>query len=502
MEAKLKQESYDLFSSRLDNVEIADTKERAILTLPLMHVGPNKKGLFWSEAMLKKIAPLFRSIPFRYDLEGREGSSHTLNKLSSPHYDVGWTYSSSKGSWYDTKNKALYVSGEVTHPEVIAKLSRQTTDGTREVNFASMGVVVEEARCSICGSDFYDEKCENGHSRNQKYDEGVCYKVPTKISKVLHAALTNDPADGESRIEKVIIQDLGYEAAPADKREQAGEQMERTNLSNQMPEGMAPGAQQTQQPGESPSSEEILKELAERIKTIEQKISVQNGVAEETPELVNASPQDQFTQSNMGNTTQFEGQKQQEENKMDVKNGQNDNESTPVNPEKTEVQEAGDSMTQIMSMLQQILQRLPDAEVQDMGKESLDASKEDAQKSQENIPTEHQGSGDSVKDSTDESTKKNRENADKPGKVATADNSDSDSVDLKKEFADMKEQMKAMRSKLEIQDNEVPEFGGSQQSNSTDTADLDANSRVEKFGEFGAWDSIFNGEKSAMRYKR
>ena len=500
MEAIAKNQGYDIFTSSFSNVEIAQDYDRAIVIIPLMHVGANSKGLFWTAPMLKKIAPMFRSVPFRYDLEGREGSSHTLNKLSSPHYDVGWTYSSEEGAWYDDKTKALWVKGEVTHPEVIAKLKRQTSDGKREVNFASMGVIVEEAKCSICGSEFLDIKCENGHERNQTYEGKKCYKVPTKIGKVLHAALTNDPADGEAEIKNVLFQELGYEAAPEDKRQQAGDQMERTEISNQMSGGLAPSSPQTGQPGEAPSSEAILKDLAERIKTIEQKVSVQ-AVQEGTPELVNSSPQDQFTQSNMGTTTQFEEKKEQEENKMDPQDAQYSNEKTSVNPEVSE-------MGQVLDMLKQIMAKLGANEVADMGKESLEASKGQATKVQEDIPTEHQGPGDSVKDSTDESNKKNKAAMTKPEKVENADNSEVSEVsevsdEMKKELADMKEEMKKMRSKLEIQDNDLPEFGGSNVSNATvDVADMGAKGRIEQFGEYGAWDSIFNGTESATKFKR
>ena len=515
---------YDIFTSSLSNVEIADDFQRAILIIPLMHVGSNKKGLYWTAKMLKKIGSLFRSVPFRYDLEGQEGSSHTINKLSSPHFDVGWTYSSEEGSWYDDKTKALWTKGEVTHPDVIAKLSRTTSDGKREVNYASMGVIVENAVCSICGSEMTGNTCEEGHTRLQKYDGKTCYKVPTEVSKALHVALTNDPADGEAEIKNVLFQELGdpmeenknkdvkndSNVTPAENRDQAGKQMDKSQLDNQIPGGLATSSPHTEQPGMAPSPEIMLKDLAERIKTIEQKISLQS-MQKPQPEVVNSAPQDQFVQDNMGSTTQFEEQKQ-EANEMDVKDGQTSNAKTSVNPEKKEMQDAmgGDPMSQIMGMLQQILQRLPGAEMQDMGKESMSAGKGMAKKAQDDLPTEHQGPGDAVANSEDESNAKNKANMQKPGMVATADNSDNGSEkdaekeELKKEMADMKEQMKAMRAKLEIQDGQnIPEFGGSAQtSKSVEVADLGASGRIEKFGEYGAWDSIFNGAQSAQRFKR
>jgi len=526
MEAISKQnDRFSIFTSSFNNVEIADDFTRAILVIPLMHVGANKKSLFWTAKMLKKIAPMFRSVPYRYDLDGQEGSSHTLNKLSSPHFDVGWSYSSDEGAWFDQKTKSLWTKGEVTHPDVISKLGRMTSDGKREVNFASMGVIVEKAICSICGSEMESNECENNHVRGQKYDEGKCYKVPTEVSKALHIALTNDPADGEAKIENVLFQELGdqmedkkdnnfqtkgtdetkdneTDTAPVENRNQAGEQATKPQLQNQIPGGLAPSSPQTAQPGSSPSAETILRDLAERIKTIEGKLGDQ-AMAEGTPELVNAAPQDQFIQDNMGTTEQFDAST--EGNTMDVKDGQASNEKTDVNP-KPELQDGmGDPMSQIMGMLQQILSRLPGTEVQDMGKEALTASKSQAKKAQDDIPTEHLGEG-TVGASEDAGNAKNKANMQKPGSVATAD--DAEEVLEKKEgatkeeVADLKEAVKALRSKLEVQDNNIPEFGGSNSPVGLDVADMGASGRADKFGDFGKWDACMNGADSAQKFMR
>lgn len=474
----------DIFSSNFANVEIADDVSRAVIIIPLMHVGANKKGLYWTAKMLKKIAPLFKSIPYRYDLGGQEGSSHTLYKLSSPHFDVGWTFSSDEGAWYDEKTKTLWTKGEVTHPDVIDKLKRVTSDGKREVNFASMGVIVEKAICSICGSDFGSTECENGHIRNEKYDGKTCYKIPTEISKALHVALTNDPADSEAEIKNVLFQEL---MSPEYNRAQSGKQMESTELSNQIPTGLASSAPVTASPGQAPSSEDILRDLAERIRTIEEKVSLQA----QSPEVVNESPMQEQPQELQAETEPIMG----EQNKMEAKDAQANNKASPVNPE---VQEA--PMQQIMQMLQQILSRLPGAEVQDMGKESMDLNKDQTKKAQDDIPMDHQEPGDSVGDNTDESNKKNKESMNKPEKTENADNSDNK---LNLEVADLKEQLKVLKSKLEIQDNEVPEFGGSNVSNaSIDVADMGASKRREVFGEYGSWDACFNGASSASRFKR
>ena len=503
----------DTWTSSLNQVELADDNKRAILTVPLMHVGANSKGLYWTAELLKEIAYMFQDIPFRYDLDGQEGSSHATKKLSSPHFDVGWTYSGNEGAWYDTKTKTLWVKGEVTHPQVIQKLERQTTDGKREVNYASMGVIVDEAKCSICGTDYengVEPKCE--HERLKAYNGERAYKVPTKVSKALHAALTNDPADGEAEITNCIFQELGgNNMLGQDYRMQSGTQQPNLNHS-QMQGGMAPSSPQTGQPGSSPSAETILRDLAERIKTVENKLG-QNAMQEGTPEVVNAAPQDQMVQDNMGTTDQFKVMeaKKMDEMKSDPKMGQNSQEKTALNPSKPEVQDMGApvGMDQVMQVLQQILAAVSGNQqvaTQDMGKESMDANK-GIIKHDETKPTEHMAPGDAVTNSEDEGNKKNKQHMNEPGKVATADNEEEDEEpeeeDLKEEVADMKKKMKAMAKKLELQDNEVPEFGGSNNSGkSLDVADMSASQRAKEFGDFGKYDAIFNGAKSASRFKQ
>ena len=193
---------------------------------------------------------------------------------------------------------------------------------------------------------------------------------------------------------------------------------------------------------------------------------------------------------------------------MDVKDGQSSNAAVPVNPEKEEMQDVmgGDPMQQIMALLQQILQRLPGAEMQDMGKEALSANKSQAKKAQDDVPMEHLGEG-AVGASEDEGNAKNKANMMKPGSVATADNAevaDEEESELKTELADTKSQLKQMRAKLELQDSgNVPEFGGSAKpAQSAEIADMGAAGRTEAFGEYGSWDSIFNGAESAAKFRR
>lgn len=561
---------FDSWSTRLDYVEFSDSNTRAILTIPLFHVGPNKKGLYWTEAMLKKIVPLYRNASFRYDLDGVEGSSHTIKKLSSPHFDIGWTYDGEEGAWYDAKSKILWVKGEVTHPQVVEKLQRITSDGKREVNFASMGIIVDEAKCSICGA-LYTESCENGHERLQTYDMQVCYKVPTECSKGLHVALTNDPADAEAVIAECIFQELGGFAMDKNKdipsnqnlqssnglnnptvingkssngeetqgpggherdgtgphglnnrlgsneqmspqnemRQQSSSQLISPNQS-QMPGGLVPSSVQTTQPGIAPSPEVILRDLAERIKTLENQVN-ETQMAEGTPELVNSAPQDQLVQSNMGVTSQFE--KKPEESNMDVNDGQNTNAKTPVNPQETQDVLGGDPMSQIMQMLQQILVKLNGgAETQDINE--LENVKKDKAVHDETKPMDHAPPGDQVAQeaSTDEGNKKNKQHMNEPGKVATADDAEDaedaedvadDKAEKDTEVADLRKLVDVLAKKVELQTSEVPEFGGTQHNpTAINVADMGAEGRTKAFGEFGAWDAIFKGADSAQRFKR
>lgn len=523
----------DSWSLDLARVEIADDYKRAILTIPLFHVGANKKGLYWTEKMLKEIAPMYRGVCFRYDLEGKEGSSHTTAKLSSPHYDVGWTYNDESGAWYDEKTKSLWVRGEVTHPDVIQKLARQTSDGQREVNFASMGALIESAYCSVCGTNYSDSgepDCE--HERNKPYGGCMAFKVPDKVGKALHVALTNDPADGEADIADCIFQDMSsnqnlktsqYNASPNEMNTQAGRPEVR---GNQMENGMGSGMPNTHYPGPAPSSGDILRDLAERMKTIENKMS------ENSPEFVNADPQHQTLQDNQGLTTQVEEKQNPEGEDNTMANdmakkpadAQYSQEKTPQNPApmNNEMQEAGagSSMDRLCGLLEQLLGKMGggmNQEMQEAGQEKplLNASKSEAvdHHSPKVAPTEHAAPGDTVSSGAEqhESDAKNRKHQSQPGMVATADNAEpkapaeepekEESAEEKKELADMRAELRAIRSKLEIQDNNVPEFGGSNSpQKGIEVADMSASQRREKFGTYGSWDACFNGAESATKF--
>ena len=181
--------------------------KRAIVKIPIISEGSNSKFLNWTQETMAKVAHMFRGVPFRYDINGQNEGSHTKDRLSSPYYDVGWTYSDERGAYYDPETKTVYVQGEVTHPDVVDKLMRQTTDGKREINYASMGALLNppDTKCSMCGKTPFGS-CS--HQRGQQYGLETCSMVPTNITKALHVALTNDPADKNAVIESAIFQDM------------------------------------------------------------------------------------------------------------------------------------------------------------------------------------------------------------------------------------------------------------------------------------------------------
>jgi len=207
----------EIFTSKIELVETSDSSlkkpERAIIKIPIINMGSNKKHLLWTEETMRKVASKFRGVPFRYDLSGTNEGSHTREHISSPFYDVGWTYNSEKGAYYDPVRKCVMVQGEVTHPDVIAKLMRKTSEGKREINYASMGAIMtpDQTKCSICGkSPFGSCNHVRGKSYNTKNGSEFAAMVPLDISKALHVALTNDPADKVAEIEQAIFQDMTF----------------------------------------------------------------------------------------------------------------------------------------------------------------------------------------------------------------------------------------------------------------------------------------------------
>lgn len=237
----------ELFTSEII-VEAADNSgsspKRAVIKIPLINEGSNSKFLLWTQETMEKVAHMFRGVPFRFDLNGQNEGSHTRDKLSSPFYDVGWTYSDEKGAYYDPEKKTIWVQGEVTHPEVIEKLMRQTSDGKREINFASMGAMIDpkDTACSICGRAPFGN-CN--HTRGKEYNGQSCNMVPQNISKALHVALTNDPADKVAEIAEAIFQDMSSQV---------------DNPRQESPVGVAPNL-----PGPNNADQSDLKEMIEKI---------------------------------------------------------------------------------------------------------------------------------------------------------------------------------------------------------------------------------------------
>ena len=66
----------------------------------------------------------------------------------------------------------------------------------------------------------------------------------------------------------------------------------------------------------------------------------------------------------------------------------------------------------------------------------------------------------------------------------------------------MQSKMDKLLARLEIADNDVPEFGGSNASKNLEVADMTADARAKKFGDYGKYDAIFNGSKSAARFMK
>ncbi len=200
------EDKFDIFNGNL-NLELSDDSERAIITIPLINSGSNKKHINWKPNVLSEIVHMFKGVVFKNDVNGTNDSSHVTKHLFSPHYDVGWTYKDERGAWFD--GRTLWVRGEVTHPETIQKLKRKTSDGQREINAGSSGVILnwDHCECSICQKSPFGT-CK--HERGKEYNGIICDIIPLSaqaVTKVLHTALTNDPADGDAFIANAIFQD-------------------------------------------------------------------------------------------------------------------------------------------------------------------------------------------------------------------------------------------------------------------------------------------------------
>lgn len=466
--------------------EDSNKQERAIVTYPLMHVGPNKKHLWWTEEALEKIAEMFRGIPFKYDVKGDKGSSHVPDNLFSPFYDVGWTYSNENGAWYDKKTKTLWIKGEVTQPEVVEKLKRKTTEGKSELNYASMGVFIspEEAINSITNKQWDDD---DEYERGESYNGKVCYLVPMSIKKALHVALTNDPADTEAELAQLAFAEGGI--------------MDMTNT--------------------MPVTSEAFKSMAERVKALEEQNKIEGGKM--IGENINGTPAPATPQQETGQEGQPQAQPQPTLadvmavlQQVLVKLGANGTETADgtataedpkdavVPPEEPPVNENS-------------LPKVPEGSEKDKGNAVNEGAVDEPDKTKNN----GNGNGD------------NNTPAPIPEKTETADNSELNKLRKKltekvklevasqtmrlgkhkdrnvalKEFADKTlEELEMINSTLaqipsptgvsEFADN-MPEFGGmGQQKEVLEVADMGAKGRREKFGEYGAYDVCFHPENA------
>jgi len=506
---------------------------RAIIEIPLMHVGVNAKYLEWTADVLEKIAPMFRGIPFRYDINGQEGSSHTPKKLYSPHFDVGWTYNGERGAWYDRETGELWVKGEVTHPDVVQKLQRKTSEGKRELNFASMGVIVKKAICNITGK----EDPTDEYIRGNVYNGKICTSVPKEIKKALHVALTNDPADGEAEIKKCIFQELDTERQ-SDMKDEHGNPISSDAVpvdpkKEMSPGGLAPAPPlpANQRMGSTLSSEELLKYLAERVKTLElqnqnlmqgsQQLN-QNPVGDmtaptdpapelPTPEVVNNSPMQDKVQDNMGGTSQYQEEQQMAE-------GQYENKKVPVNPtaveKKPEMADASSQsetggMAEIKKMLQEILSCVKSSAETADAKDLQNATISQAHDAEGGEDMATRNELEKKSNHTHESNDVNKKFMNAPNKQATektespdehaamADNSEISK--LRAELADMKQML---QGRAEFADSNVPEFGGANAAAQKEFADLSAEQRREEFGDYGSWAACFGGASEGLKFKR
>jgi len=489
-------EYIESFSDTLQIVELAEEGQptRALIRLPLMHVGANKKNLKWEPHVLQKTAPMFRGVTFKYDLQGKEGSSHVPKKLSSPFYDVGWTYDNEKGAYFD--GKTLWVEGEVTHPEVLEKLRRKTSDGKREINFGSMGVYVDpkNAHCSICGARPFGT-CQ--HVRGQSYGGQICQFVPDEVEKALHVALTNDPADTEADIRDVLFQEaqLMEEEQP---KQQQPEQQEK-----------APEQAQEQEPVAQPGDQsEVVKALAEKVKEIDQKVDqIQNKpggqikMPEEekkpVPPALDKKAEKPAEKKEETASAEEEMEKKKEETaqagmvkcpacgkEVPVPSSETA-EDAPEPKDKSAEQSAGENSAPKVS------EGAEQNEGNRVNEAAMKKPSEYADNSKEKTEL--------LAEVADMSVKLGKYNGEhKKAFVELADRSFEQLQTMKDVMEDIKPQT---HQKAQFASN-VPEFGAPNAKEETlEVADMNASQRAEKFGEFGKYEACFNPSKASRFVK-
>jgi hypothetical protein len=170
------------FASKAKKVEIKQ--------VAAAHVGMNDNFLEFTKEELEKSVSSMKGVPIVINKTGTAEDDHAINSSLNT---VGWT----TNAYFD--GYTLWVDGEITDPDVIPKLVRETSNGKREINYVSMGAEIVPI-CSICGKDI--RTC--GHERGKEYNGKLC-KVYASETKFNHLALTNFPADKNATIGLVQV---------------------------------------------------------------------------------------------------------------------------------------------------------------------------------------------------------------------------------------------------------------------------------------------------------
>lgn len=68
--------------------------------------------------------------------------------------------------------------------------------------FVSVGVIIDQFECSICGLDIYSESCP--HLPGELYRRVVARAVVKEIVGFDHVALVTDPADKRRSLEAAV----------------------------------------------------------------------------------------------------------------------------------------------------------------------------------------------------------------------------------------------------------------------------------------------------------
>jgi len=168
----------------IEDANVDETKAPKIARISgsFAKVGVNLNNLRWEHAHLMAAHESMRDKPIQY----------TFNPM--PFIPEHNNYSANTAGWViDThvrENGAFYTA-DITHPEVVAKLSRKTSTGRPEIAGVSMSCTAD-AICSVCGDNMVTGECI--HIPGQYYDGNHCEIIATN-AVFQHLLLTNFPAD-------------------------------------------------------------------------------------------------------------------------------------------------------------------------------------------------------------------------------------------------------------------------------------------------------------------